>query len=467
MFVEPELFRDMESKVPNSTITINGVKPALYTSIELPYLVEITAPDGKVFNSSSGGYDPIEDTTRVFTIVGDGTTITRNFTDIEFDPRNWTFGLFDGVVTPPEPTYDLVITQDYIDMMTGKKISVFINDLPIVDGDGYNYPFTVKLVVDDTHKITTNTSEYYDVVDDEYAKFTVTENPKILTRVFTEYDLYKFTQQTALDESVVVPDKIAYNDVFVLTPEQARTIATTQFTYWKQPSNIGQGGESTPLPQGDNIISFIDLPFIIDPSLIQGFKNIKVGIVDSFISAAYLNIDSYKLDLGSISVPDDKENFLSYENVTTILHLPYTNPINIDVDYVIGQTIHISYDVNFYDGIASVNITSSKIGGVIDTKSIKLNINIPFGKPDDNPSDNSPRNIDFGIDNGVLRPYIEVLRNDAVLENGFFTIPVVDEQLLYTQSGFIKIDEINLMCSASRVEKEMILNVINEGVIIK
>ena len=456
----------------NGVLYVNDVAVVEGNSFNFPYTVKLVANDGYEYATSQGGYDPVEDDFNSFD-MSNPKAITKTFNSSTgtFDPTDWTFTTQAAEPEPepePEPTFDYKVSKSFYDDLVSKKITMFVNGVKANAGDGFNYPFTVKMVADNTHIFTQFTSfpHYYDPIEDDYIKFNVIDERNVEYTFNGGYELDKFTFDTDIDESVVVPDKVAYNDVFVLTPEQAREIATTQFTYYKSPP-AGSQAPSTPVPQGENIISFIDLPFIIDPSLIQGRKQIKIGVINSNITASYLNIDNYLLDLGNITVPDDKENYLSFENTTAILHLPYANPINIDVDYVIGQTINITYNVNFYDGIASVNITSTKINGVIDTKSIKLNINIPFGKPDDNPSDNAPRNIDFGIDNGVLRPYIEILRNDAILENGFFTIPVPDETLLIEQSGFIKIDEIDLKVKASKDEKEMILTAINQGVIIK
>lgn len=457
----------------NGVLYVDDVLAVEGNGFNLPYTIKLVANDGYEYATSKGGYDPVNDGFASFD-MSDPKAITKTFDSSTgtFDPYYWTFTT-QAVEPEPEPepepsNFDYRVTQAFIDDLTSKKITMLINGVKANAGDEYNYPFTVKMVADNTHIFTQFTSHpyYYDPMEGDYIKFNVIDEKNIEYTFNGGYELENFTFNTDIDESVVVPDKFAYNDVFVLTPEQAREIATTQFTFFKSPP-AGSQAPSTPVPQGENIISFIDLPFIIDPSLIQGRKEIKIGVINSNITASYLNIDNYLLDLGNITVPDDKQNYLSFENTTAILHLPYANPINIDVDYVIGQTINITYNVNFYDGIASVNITSTKIDGVIDTKSIKLNINIPFGKPDDNPSDNSPRNIDFGIDNGVLRPYIEILRNDAILENGFFTIPVPDETLLIEQSGFIKIDEIDLKVKASKDEKEMILTAINQGVIIK
>lgn len=462
MLVDDDVYNNFVQN-KNFDVLINGEVPSIGQNFKLPYTIKLTGKGGRTFTKAqSNEFDPIMESYDVF-IINPPNVATKTFNRAtgEFDYKDWTFETEGGgeVVTP---SFDYVVTQKFIDELAAKKVTLYINDTLAVDGGGFNKPYNVRLVVASTHRATEYRDSKWNPLTETYFKLTPSNDFKTLTGVISksESNIDQFVIETDIDGSVVPPCKVAYNDVFVLTPEQARVIATTQYDFY----NLGA---NTVNPQGNNIISLINLPFNIDRALIQGSKKIKIGKVDVDITAEYLNIDNYVLDLGSITVPDDKQNLLSFKNATAILHLPYANPINIDVDYVIGQTINVTYNVNFYDGVASVNISSSKINGVVDTKSIKLNINIPFGKPDDNPIGSSPHNIEFGIDNGVLRPYIEILRNDVVLENGFFTIPVPDETLLIKQSGFVKIDEIDLKVKASREEKDMILTAINQGLIIK
>jgi len=446
----------------NGSLYVNNSLVVLGDGFNFPYVVKLVVNDGFKYSLSQGGYDPNTGDNATFDMT-DPTSITNTFNSSTgtFDPYYWTFQTQE--VVAPEPVFDLTITQVFIDDLVSKRITAKINDVLISVDDTFNYPYSVEMFVDES-LIFTSYDGSYDVDTGDFKKFNISTNNKTINKTFIDGGdkLQDYTFQTDIDETITVPDKVSYNDVFVVTDLQARELATTQFTYVTS-------DESTTIekPQGNNVLSFINLPFIIPNDLIIGSKTIKIGVIDTGISAEYLNIDSYELDLGNITIPETKNNFLDYANKTAILHLPYTNPIALEIDYVIGQTISISYNVNLYDGVASVNIYSSKIDGVIDTKSIKLNINIPFGKPDDNPSNNAPSNIEFGIDNGVKIPYIELLTYDAILENGFFTIPVIDEGLLSLQNGFVKIDNVELKTTASRNEKEMIVNMLTDGVIIK
>ena len=449
--------------IRNTTAIINDKTVVSGDGFNYPFTVAIRANNGYIFESAYAQYDVDMGEYVSFDLSADGKVQSYEFYS-DYVYSNFNINPVADVVVDPEPTFDFTVTQAFIDSLRAKKATLYINEVLAADGQQYNLPYDVRIEIDPTHYATRYHSGEYDVDLGDYVGLNPSDDYRTLTATVKVFNIDTWQLETALDESVVPSDKISYNNVFVLTPEQTREIATTQFLWFRG----GDGNApSESIPQGDSIISFIELPFTLPSEFVQGSKTVQIGVVTSRVIAEYVNIDHYVYDMGTISVPKSHDNVLDFDNTIAILHLPYTNPINIDIDYVMGCDLSVTYDVNFYNGVASVNISSSKIDGVIDTKSIKLNIDIPFGKPDDNPSQNSPRNIEMGIDNGVLIPYVEILRNDAVLADGFFTVPVPDESLLSNQIGYVKVDEIDLKVTASKDEKEMILRALDNGVIIK
>ena len=137
------------------------------------------------------------------------------------------------------------------------------------------------------------------------------------------------------------------------------------------------------------------------------------------------------------------------------------------MEYVIDQDVTIDYIINLYDGTATINITSSKTGEIVITQNIDMGIVVPFANVDSFPTKNDPRSIKLGSDNGIETAFIEILRNESILENGFFTIPVVDETTLSTYTGFAQVEQINLKSKATSFEKDLIINQLRDGVIIK
>ena len=156
---------------------------------------------------------------------------------------------------------------------------------------------------------------------------------------------------------------------------------------------------------------------------------------------------------------------LSFAGVNAIIHLPLAPSIVLDLEYVIGQNIQIYYLLDCYTGKATINITSTKVDGIISSTQVDIGVKIPYMANAYTAPENT--GVIAGGDNGVKFPYIELVSHDAILPNGFFTVPVVDESLISGQSGFIKIDNVELETSALGNEKAQIISLLNSGVIIK
>lgn len=216
---------------------------------------------------------------------------------------------------------------------------------------------------------------------------------------------------------------------------------------------------------GQFILSVIELPFSISEDIILEPEKIMLATFETDIEAPKISTDKIIVDLGSITTPSPN-NLLDFKNTTVILHLPRTESIAIEADYVIGETISIKYIIDCYTGMATINISSTKIGGVIHTLQADLGVNIPYAVVAGS-AQLSNSNIKVGGDNGVRTPYIEVIKNNAVLPYGFFTIPILDESVLLGYEGFTTIEEIKLISKANSYEKDLILSQLNSGVIIK
>lgn len=219
---------------------------------------------------------------------------------------------------------------------------------------------------------------------------------------------------------------------------------------------------------GQFILGLIELPFAVDPKYIGNPEPIKLANMDTSVLAPVIKTDLIRVDLGEIFVPAGNSAVEDFSNATALLHLPRSSPIALDLEYVIGQTIGIEYLVDVYSGRATINITSSKIGGdVINTSEVDLGVNIPYTTLINTKSVNNI-NISLGGENHVKTPFIEIVRSDAVLPDGFWTIPVTDEGILSGNSGYVEVQNVELKSSkAMRVEKNEIVSLLASGVIIK
>lgn len=250
-----------------------------------------------------------------------------------------------------------------------------------------------------------------------------------------------------------------FNNVYEVSDEKLKLITQSR---WVSPPD---GSEQT--DYGKYILGLINLPFKIRPDMVVTEQKVRLGPLNTSIDANFLSSDTIRLPLGKIKVVGTKGNFLDYKDTVAMLHLPYCNSLALDLEMVIGQTVSIEYLISLYDGTAVVNVTSSKTGDIVLTQNIDMNITIPFANINTYPSRNAADSVKLGGDNGIRTAFIELLRNDAVLESGFFTIPIIDEKPMSGYTGFARVEEINLASKATSYEKELIVNKLNAGVIIK
>lgn len=363
----------------------------------------------------------------------------------------------------------VTITQSIIDDIRAQNATLYINDVIATDGLTCDVGDIIKLIVDDglkffrlegyeTSVYSVGAGYYYPISDDgkiaeqEYLSY------------WSDYNLLFFLIETRLAANT---DNQGINDAYLVSEVQARQIIKDSFKVDQVDSNFVGDITIEPKDYSRYILGLIKLPFAIDPSLIIGQENIYLSDYDTGIIADSLSTDLIKLNLGSITIPSVKNNILDYKNTTALLHLPYVETITLDIDYVMGHVISIEYLINLYDSMATVNIYSSKLDGIIVTKSVNLSLSIPFGTLDTMPQSNDPRNVKIGADNGIRQPFIELLQNGAILEDGFFTIPIVDESVIGVNTGFMKVEEINLKSGATSYEKELIGDLLKQGVIIQ
>ncbi|WP_459566861.1 hypothetical protein, partial [Enterobacter hormaechei] len=208
-----------------------------------------------------------------------------------------------------------------------------------------------------------------------------------------------------------------------------------------------------------------DLPFAIDPSYILESESVILGNKQISVKTPKINSDIIRLDLGKIVVDGEFNDSRDYVGVTALLHLPRVSPINIGLEYVIGCEIRITYDIDVYDGTATINISSSKVDNVIITQKANMGFNVPYINEVSTGVEN--RSIRVGSDNGVTKPFIELVKTNLILPTGFYTIPVIDEGDLTGKTGYIEADNVNLNTTATARERELIVNTLKSGVIIK
>ena len=352
--------------------------------------------------------------------------------------------------TVPIDPYLNAVKQSDIDNYTAKNTVLYVND--VIATNGTKLTGVLKFVANSGYLIENAVIRDLDGFSNNFVLSGDSKSVTFTTVTGTQYSAP--TVETVMETKEVK----GLNAVYELTPDLLRTFTAKRF--------VGFNGQNE-TDYGRYILGLIELPFKVPSQYVKGKQNIQLGGYDTGVNADLLSIDKITLDLGEITIPLKFNNSLDFQNVTGVLYLPYSLPITIEPKYFVGQKIGVEYIINMYNGECIINIYSTKTNGVIIRQNIDLNIAIPFAQIETNPTINSPSNIKIGGFNGLKQPYIEVLRNDAILSNGFFTIPVLDEKPLQGETGFLKIDEIKLNVNAHDNECENIISLLTKGVIIK
>lgn len=355
------------------------------------------------------------------------------------------------------------ITQRDIDYAAINELTLMFNDRVAKVGDNFIEGTRLSLKIDNGIFLRVEIPSDPFLVD--YIKPSISPDSKTVhfrQRTWTEDGLTLFEFVTRL--TVDTPKTSGINQVYTIKETIVRSVITD---YYYKTKDLDSSLDPTSPDLSSLILGLVALPFPIEPSFVQiADDTIKYGRYTTPYTGDLLSDDVVSINIGEIIVPEINKNLLDYKNKVAILHLPYCDSFALDIDYVVGATISVNYDINLYNGQTVVTVSSSKLGSVIETKYIDIDIKVPFGNPVNAPPAVDVYNISIGGDNGVRRAFIEILTNEAVLADGFFTIPVVDEDLIGTNYGFVRIEDVELTSRAKADEKREIISLLEDGIII-
>ena len=372
-----------------------------------------------------------------------------------------------NVLTELAPVSPHTINQVDLDNFTAAHAKLFVNGSPAVIGTVLNAGDVLRATANDgwtfyqsPDAVDGLISIKFNYLADNSFDWFAREGDTFKVGTFTVKENGAFGNirvDTVLEQPKGVK---GFNNVYEVNDDQLKLITQSRWLGPPVPN-------SDPEDYGKYILGLINLPFKINPTMVVEKQAVRMGPLNTSVAANFLNSDTIRLPLGEIAVVGTKKNFLDYKNTVAMLHLPYCDSVALDLEMVIDQTVSVEYLISLYDGTAVVNVTSSKTGDIVLTQNIDMNITIPFANLKTYPSKNAAESVKLGGDNGIKTAFIELLRNDSILESGFFTVPIVDEKPLAGYTGFARVEEINLSSKATSYEKELIVNKLNSGVIIK
>lgn len=213
---------------------------------------------------------------------------------------------------------------------------------------------------------------------------------------------------------------------------------------------------------GKMIMNIIEVPFKIPIEMYADILPITLGRHVTTVSSQLLNSYILNVNIGSIEVNEEYGNLLDYANTKTFIHLPYTERIELPIEYVMGYTISVRYRVDFYSGECTIMIKSSINDGlIIYTDVVSMSSKIPFIQFDNNRMMNKTSLI---LDNGIKTAFIEVIRNIPIISSE--GVDTVKDGYLREHTGYVEVEHIKLSSMANASEQNEITNLLRNGVFI-
>lgn len=370
-----------------------------------------------------------------FNLVADNGYILDNLTANigEFERLDNSNAIFKGVATE-----DIVITATAIKVNTPilyincKLINCSCN---FKNGDVINYTDNIIITANNGYSFE-SVFTYQEEINGVKYEIEKTETGELIISGYRSTNIY-------LNEDIIAVEKLNrisnFVNIYKVNDDILNKLSKIRFINNLELSKL--------VDYGEFITKLYALPFKLDNKFLSSESNIILGNYDSGISALRVNQEIIMIDMGNINIDN------CYQDNTKInLHGPLFDVINLPLELCNNSTINIKYVLNVYQGECNLNVYSKLTGGIIESKQIKIGLDIPFIQKQNNTIVNKIDNVVF---NSLTYCYVE-----KITEN-FTKLDLIKD---YT--GFKQFNKIQLNSSATIKEKDEILNILNEGIYI-
>lgn len=202
------------------------------------------------------------------------------------------------------------------------------------------------------------------------------------------------------------------------------------------------------------------IPFKIDEELIRDdIRNIYLGVYETPTEGYLIDVSTLIYDFGAVEVPLIYGNLFDYKDTETIIHLPFIEPIPVDIFKVIGGRVECLLYLDVYTGEGTYIITSDKIeGNILFKRDVTVGYEIPILNKSNNMLINNLSRFTFNLDYLFK---IEINRNIPLDNNKNYNL-VYDTISNY--EGNIKVEDLEIKSKATRSEKEEIKMILEQGI---
>lgn len=261
-------------------------------------------------------------------------------------------------------------------------------------------------------------------------------------------------------------ESIDLNDSYIAVREVATIGGFTNIykTTNTELSNLSKVRFYEDIDYGSYILGCYVLPYKLPDSIIGDTTNIILGKYDSKVTSTSLLDYLVHIDYGSIKVPSKYHNVYDYLDTNCILRIPFFENIHIENQYVIGQTLHIEYIIDLYSGLCGVNVSSTFNNGIAFSATTNIVTQIPFIQRS---SDNVINQLSTNLLNSVNECTLEVTHNVRYNpDDNLFGKPTKIIDTLNKYTGYIEVENINLITSATNDEIDEIKKLLKSGIFI-
>lgn len=349
-------------------------------------------------------------------------------------------------------------TEENYKYFTDRFAIPFANGVELVLGDEIYKDDAIEIKTDPAYEFLIG--EQVRIIGSIFYDMVIAEDRKSATHTYnSDLPIYEFQFTTTKSAKV---DTDTSNNTYLITPRELRNLESLNLKEF----NV-DGQEIT--DRSNLLVGVMRYPFKIPSDNLGALAGIYIGSKQyEEVKATDVDTDILEIDLGTIHIENKYGDLRDYADTEAILRLPQLNSVNLDLEYVIGQTVGIKYFVNLINGETTVIITSSKLPPDNNTL-LTLNATIGTGIPiaHKNGFDYQPIDAEgmrLGGINLIDKPTIDIVRNEFANSDSMFTIPVKDSGLLTDFQGWTKIDDIVLTVNATQQEKQEIVNLLKAGV---
>ena len=416
----------------------------------------IKAMEGFKFGSGGNYFtDSKTDQNYPLTVNSLGTTADLKKTaSMTFNNNSFNLNVISNVDPDPEPDPEksFTVTQETLNIYTENNAVLYQGSKLAVGGDVFTKGDIFRVIANNGYQFVSNSVYFIDPLTDDNYYFSVNSN--IATLVMTA-NMSIANNKIYVETSAIPVNVNSVNNNYYLTQAQFDEFTRQVYNIVKYDNTQ----EASVTPITDFLVSCRSYPFNIDASDISGLANIKIR-ESTLNQASILRGDILTLDFGVIEIPKIYNNALDYINTSIELFLPFSRgSTSIPVEFI-GSSFSVTGKVIISNGTTTITLTDINTGFTFNIFNIEIGSEMPFF------TNNYVESKTFAPSNAINnidKAYILV----TIPEYGNQKIRAFDKGNLLNVLGHVTVNDMVINNIGSSYEKDLLLNLLNQGVIIK